>query len=75
MKNLPGSGWHLLARVAAQAHFLLPQGLSPEALGGRGLAGAIVRWRPLVLLALGHKLVHKLRAGLGAEGRHVLMDL
>jgi hypothetical protein len=26
-------------------------------------------------LALGHEFVHKLGAGLGAQGRHVLVDL
>jgi hypothetical protein len=26
-------------------------------------------------LALGHEFVHKLRAGLGAQGRHALVDL
>jgi hypothetical protein len=26
-------------------------------------------------LALGHEFVHKLRAGLGAQGRHTLVDL
>ena len=75
MKKLPGSSWHRLAPVAAHAHFLLPHGLGPEALGGRGLAGTGIRCRLLVLLALGHEFVPKLGAGLGAQGRHALMDL
>jgi hypothetical protein len=74
-RNLPGGSRHLLAPVATHAHFLLPQGLSPEALGGRGLTGTSIRCRHLVLLALGHEFVHKLGAGLGAQGRHVLVDL
>jgi hypothetical protein len=75
IRNLPGSSWHRLAPVAAHAHFLLPHGLGPEALGGRSMAGAGIRCRLLVLLALGHEFVHKFRTGLGAQGRHALVDL
>jgi hypothetical protein len=73
--KLSGSGWHRFASVAAHAHFFLPHGLRPEALGGRSMAGAGSRCRLLVLLALGHEFVHKLSAGLGAQGRHALVDL
>ena len=75
MSNLPGRGWHRFTPVATHAHLLLPQGLRTEALGGTGLAGTGVRSRLLVLLALGHEFVHKLGAGLGAQGRHALVDL
>ena len=75
MSKLPGRGWHRLAPVATHAHLLLPHGLGPEALGGRSLAATGIRSRLLVLLALGHEFVHKLRARLGAQGRHALMDL
>ena len=54
---------------------LAPNDFRPEAFGRRTMAGAGVRSRSFVLLAVGHEFVHKLIAGLGVQRGHVLVNL
>jgi hypothetical protein len=61
--------------VAPLARLLPSDDFRPEAFAGRAVARAGIGCRGLILLELRSELLHKLIAGLGSQGRSVLVNL